>query len=138
MRRKIHQRLKSLTSFKETPHRLALAFGMGILLGILPGTGVLAAAFCSTVFRLNLPLILAGALMTNPLTVPLVYLPSFFIGQRLLGEWLPAGTVPRLLVGTVTGNLILAVSLAMAGYILCFGAVTFLRARRLAGQQSKS
>lgn len=120
-------RFKDLLKFDGTPHQLALAFGLGVALGIIPGTGALAAALLAAVFRLNLPIVVAGALMTNPLTAPFIYLASYRIGHWLLGDWMPDSWLARLAVGIFTGNPILAVALGLVAYFVVFGAVVVLR-----------
>ena len=137
LRRWVRQRWKSLLHFRESPHRLALAFGLGGFLGIVPGTGAIAAAVCATVLRLNLPVMVAGSLLTNPVTAPFVYIGSYLLGKWVLGERLPSGLVPRILLGTVTGNLILAVLLGVIGYFVVWSGVTFYRARTRAGSRSE-
>ncbi|MBI1952553.1 MAG: DUF2062 domain-containing protein [Candidatus Omnitrophica bacterium] len=121
MKEKLKSRARAVVSFKASPHRLALAFGLGIALGIIPGTGAIVAAGAAAAFKLNLPLMVAGALLTNPLTVPLVYAGSFFLGHWLLGDWLPAGRISSILLGTLTGNLLLAAGMGLAGYLIVFG-----------------
>jgi uncharacterized protein (DUF2062 family) len=109
---------------------LGLSFGLGVALGVIPGTGALIAAVCAALFRLNLPLMVSGAFLTNPLTAPFVYLGSFFLGQWLLGSRLPNAALPRLALGTLTGNLILAVGLGGLGYLVVLGLATSIRAHR--------
>ena len=123
-------RLKPLVDFKETPHELGLAFGFGVFLGIIPGTGAIAAAACAAFLRLNLPLMVAGALLTNPVTTPFVYGASYLIGKRVLGSFVPAWSGFRIVLQTLTGNLILAVGLGLVGYLVIFCFVGLLRLRR--------
>ncbi len=130
MRERFKRRLKPLLDFKGSAHQLALAFGLGIILGVIPGTGAIAAATCAAILRLNLPLMVAGALLTNPVTVPFVYLGSYLLGEWLLGKWLPAGFLARLAVGTLLGNLILAVGFGFLGYLLALGFIARIRAQR--------
>ena len=126
----LKKRLQVLVNFRGSPHRLALAFGLGVFLGIIPGTGAIAAAAVAALFRLNLPIMVAGSLLTNPVTAPFVYIGSFLLGHWLLGDWLPAGNIRRVLLGTLAGNLIIAVTLGLLGYLLVLGTVIFIRNRR--------
>lgn len=111
------QRLSKLVSVSGDPHRLALAFSLGILLGVLPGTGALVAAGVATAFQLNVPLAVAGALMINPLTAPLVYGASFFLGRWMLGDEVAKHLIVRIGLTTIAGNVVLAFAMAVAGYI---------------------
>lgn len=130
MKEWVKGRGKALVDFRGSPHRLALAFGLGVALGILPGTGAIAAAMVAALFRLNLPIMVAGSLLTNPITTPFVYIGSFLIGHWLLGDWLPAGKISRILLSTLTGNLILTLLLGLIGYLVVFAISLALRRRR--------
>lgn len=54
-----------LRSVNETPHRVALSFAMGVFLGILPFTGVLAAIALAMLLRLNKAAAILGSAITN-------------------------------------------------------------------------
>ncbi|MDD4899204.1 MAG: DUF2062 domain-containing protein [Candidatus Omnitrophica bacterium] len=49
----------------DTPQRTALGFGLGTCLGILPGTGLIAALVMASILRLNRASALLGSLLTN-------------------------------------------------------------------------
>ncbi len=125
-------RLKALVNFRGTPHQMGLAFGLGLALGIIPGTGAIAAAATATILRLNLPLMVAGALIANPFTTPFVYTGSYLLGAWLLGDWLPAGRVLKVTLGVITGNLILAAGLGLIGYLVVLLVVLKIRSRQAA------
>ena len=125
-------KLRKLLRADDSPHRLALAFALGVLLGILPGTGAVMAAGLATALRLNIPLAVAGAMLTNPLTAPLVYGGSYFIGHWLLGRLEVQHAMARILLTTIAGNLILSIALALVGYGLIFGTALLMRKRRQA------
>lgn len=56
---------KHLFTLNDDPHDLALGFGLGVFLGILPGTGPLAALICAQFLHLNRAAAFFGALLTN-------------------------------------------------------------------------
>ena len=49
----------------DTPQKIALGFGLGVFLGILPGAGPIASVVLSTFFKLNKIAALTGSLLTN-------------------------------------------------------------------------
>lgn len=110
------RRLSKLVSVSGDPHRLALAFALGILLGVLPGTGAFVAAGVATALQMNVPLAVAGAFVINPLTAPLVYGTSFFLGRWMLGDEVAKHLIVRIGLTTAAGNVILAFAMAVAGY----------------------
>jgi uncharacterized protein (DUF2062 family) len=73
-----------LVKINDTPQRIAAGFGLGVFLGILPGTGPLAALFTAALLRVNLSAALFGSLLTNTwlsiLTIPL----SIKIGSAIM------------------------------------------------------
>jgi uncharacterized protein (DUF2062 family) len=54
-----------LFKINDTPQRIAIGFGLGVALGILPGTGPLAALFLALALRVNRASALIGSLLTN-------------------------------------------------------------------------
>lgn len=121
--------VRSLFRFRGNPHKVALSFALGVALGVIPGTGAIVAAGASALLRLNLPVMVAGALVTNPLTSPFIYTGSYALGHWLLGDWLPSSRVGRILLGTLVGNMILAFVMAGAGYLILWGLVHWIRVR---------
>jgi uncharacterized protein (DUF2062 family) len=69
MLKKIKNSLNSFyqefVQIKDSPQRIAIAFGMGVFLGILPFTGVVAAVALAWTFRLSKPAAVLGSLITN-------------------------------------------------------------------------
>ncbi len=122
-------KLKRFSNFADTPHRLGLAFGLGVFLGVIPGTGVIVAVGAATLFRLNLPLMVAGAMLTNPITTPFVYAMSYYIGLKMLGDHPGQGFLGTVVLPTLAGNLPLAASLAALGYLFVWVFLTLHRSR---------
>ena len=126
----LKQKIKKTLSQSGSPSRLGFAFALGILLGVLPGTGAIVAAGLATVLGLNLPLAVAGAMLINPLTAPLVYGGSYFLGAWLLGNTHLEKTISRVLLTTLAGNVLMAVVMAAAGYVAVWGIVVWYRSRK--------
>lgn len=126
----LRKRLREAADLRGTPHELALALALGILLGVLPGTGAAAAAALALWFRLNFALMVSGALLVNPITAPFLYIFSYALGVRLLGDRLPSGWMARIAAGTLVGNLVLASILSLMGYVIAFLFIRAYRARK--------
>jgi uncharacterized protein (DUF2062 family) len=75
-----------LLHLEDTPHRTALAFGLGVFIAFSPLLGIhwvlaLAAAFA---FRLNRVAVLLGTYVNNPWTLAPFYLAGTALGCALL------------------------------------------------------
>jgi uncharacterized protein (DUF2062 family) len=76
-----------LLHLEDTPHRTALAFGLGVFIAFSPLLGIhwvlaLALAFA---FRLNRVAVLLGTYVNNPWTLAPFYLAGTALGCALLG-----------------------------------------------------
>ena len=114
------------------------AVAAGLLCGLIPGPlQVISAAGCALFFRVNLPLALLVTLYTNPLTIVPLYLLAYQIGRLITGDsngfiappefsainfvgWTEAMQGWMLIVAKPLGIglVVLAISLAVAGYFL--------------------
>jgi uncharacterized protein (DUF2062 family) len=120
-------RLNRLIHLGESPERTAFAFAVGVLIAFTPTFGFhyVTALLIFWLLRLNLPALLMGTTVNNPLTIAPIYSFCLWIGLLLVG-----GTEPRkpidwelswsllaqlrpflvpLLVGTLTVGIITAV-----------------------------
>jgi uncharacterized protein (DUF2062 family) len=147
MKSRLRRAVDGLLQLQDTPHRIALAFGIGIWIAFSPLLGLhtvmaLGAAFF---FRLSRAAVLLGAYVNNPWTIAPLYLAGTALGCALLGvstvgletiEWDRHGpTFYRDLLAHlrpylwpyVVGNTILGVVGGVAGY---FALRAFLERRR--------
>jgi uncharacterized protein (DUF2062 family) len=76
-----------LLHLEDTPHRTALAFGIGVWLAFFPIYGIhtLMALAIAFLFRLNRAALIVGAWVNNPWTVAPLYTAGTLIGCALLG-----------------------------------------------------
>lgn len=74
-----------LVRINDTPQRVALGLGLGVFLGLLPGTGPLASLALAFVFRLNRIAALLGSLMTNTWLSVVTFLLSVKVGAAIMG-----------------------------------------------------
>lgn len=77
-----------LGRLNDSPQRIALGFGLGVFLGILPGAGPIAALVLSALLRLNKVSALFGALATNTWLSFTTFLLSIKTGAAIMGmDW---------------------------------------------------
>lgn len=61
----IKQKIAELAGIKDSTHAIAGGVGLGLFLGVFPGTGALAALAMAWLLRVNKAAALAGALLVN-------------------------------------------------------------------------
>jgi len=93
----------------DTPHRIALAFAVGVFVGASPLIGlhtVLALAL-AWIFRLNRLVTVSGAFVNNPWSMIPIYTFSTWIGTLILGTNLGMYNVDwhKLTLGTLVSGL---------------------------------
>jgi hypothetical protein len=77
-----------LFRINDTPQRIALGFGLGVFLGMLPGTGPIAALCCALLFRLNRIAALLGSVLTNTWISFVTFVPAIKIGSTVMSlDW---------------------------------------------------
>lgn len=79
--------LKLLLHVEDTPHRIALAFGIGIWIAFFPIWGIHTAMALVIAFalRLSRAAMILGAYVNNPWTAPALYTAGAVLGCWLLG-----------------------------------------------------
>ena len=68
----------------DTPQKIALGVGIGVFLGIIPGTGPIAAVFMAFLLRANRAAALLGSLLTNTWLSIVTFLLSIKIGASIM------------------------------------------------------
>jgi uncharacterized protein (DUF2062 family) len=84
---RVRRALAELLHLEDTPHRIALAFGLGIWIAFSPllGLHTLIALGIAFAFRLSRGAILIGCYVNNPWTLAPMFLAGTVVGCRLLG-----------------------------------------------------
>jgi uncharacterized protein (DUF2062 family) len=80
-------KFKSIFKVKEPTHRIALAFALGVFVGISPFLGLhyVGAFFLAWLFRLNRLVALVGVSVNNPWTIVPISTSSVWIGAKVMG-----------------------------------------------------
>ena len=74
-----------LAKVNDSPQRIALGFGVGVFLGIFPGTGPVAALAAAYLFRINKATALLGSVLTNTWLSVVTFLAAIKTGAFVLG-----------------------------------------------------
>lgn len=77
-----------LVRINDSDQKVAIGFGMGVFLGVMPGIGPVAALACALVFRVNRASALLGSLLTNTWLSVVTFIWSVKAGSAMTGlEW---------------------------------------------------
>jgi uncharacterized protein len=109
------------------------AFALGLFLAFVPlPVHLLLSALLALLLRLNIPVAVAGTLISNPLTMVPLFLFAYWVGCRTLGvtpqvvqmeltwHWLTHDLLP-IWKPFLLGCLIMGLATAVTGYILLGG-----------------
>lgn len=145
VRNKLRDWYRQCISLKGEPRGLAAGFALGIFVGVTPTipfhTGIIVVL--GTLLRQNITAAyLASWFISNPVTIPLLYVSEYEIGRRLLGlpsAWpsLEAYSLPaivalgsKVLLPLLMGGLLLAPLFACPGYIIALRFFARIRRRQ--------
>ncbi len=145
---RLRTHLAHILNLRESAHRTALAFALGVVIAFSPTYGLhtLSTVFCAWAFRLNFIAIMAGSLINNPWTlVPILGL-TFWVGFKITGtptdsfDWenfdlsLGLGSfyqqVMPYVLSFVAGHLVLSVLGGMLSYPLAYFLISRYRPSR--------
>lgn len=88
MNKYLRDRFHSLIKLDEPPHKLALAFALGVFIAFSPTIGlhVVLCLVLGWIFRLNKLVILTASFINNPWTIVPLYGFCIWFGIRITGE----------------------------------------------------
>jgi len=75
---------EQIFKINDSPQRVAAGFGLGVFLGIFPGTGPIASLFLAWVFKLNRASALLGCILTNSWISLVTFILSIKLGSVIL------------------------------------------------------
>jgi uncharacterized protein (DUF2062 family) len=73
-----------LFKINDTPQKVALGFGIGVFLGIIPATGPIAALVVASFLHINRAAAVLGSLLTNTWTSILTIILSIKLGSAIM------------------------------------------------------
>lgn len=140
---------KQLFIIDDTIQKTALGFGLGVFLGLLPGTGPIAALFCSLALRVNRAATLLGALITNTWLSIVTFLLAIQIGSLVMGmdwialrqEWslflkdfhwadLLKVSIIKIIAPVLIGYLIVGIVLGIIAYLAVFLLLSAIKSKK--------
>jgi uncharacterized protein (DUF2062 family) len=123
---------------KESPHRISLAFALGVFIGMSPvfGLHTVLGILVAYVFRLNKFVTIIGVYITNPWTIIPIYTFSTWVGAKCLGisnimpdvDWRSItiskllNDFSHLLMPFVVGTVLVGVISSVTSYIIIYQA----------------
>ena len=81
-------RIRSIFQLNDTPHRLALAFAVGVFIAFSPtfGLHVLSCLIVAWLFRLSKLVLITATFVNNPWTIVPLYGFCIWFGSKLMGR----------------------------------------------------
>ncbi len=80
-------KFRAIFQIKESPHRIALAFAIGVFMGISPLLGLhyIGGVLLAMLFRLNKLVAIIGVSVNNPWTIVPISTFCVWVGAKILG-----------------------------------------------------
>src|SRR4030067_3236607 len=89
----LRDKFRGIFQAKESPHRIAMSFALGVFWGMSPLLGIhtIGAFFTAWLLGLNRFVAVVGVYITNPWTIVPIYYFSLWFGAKLIGlnQFLP-------------------------------------------------
>lgn len=81
-------KLRSILHLDDNPHRIAMAFSLGVFIAFSPfiGLHLISAFFLAWVLRLNTVAVLLGTLLNNPWTIAPIFGTGLWVGIEIYGR----------------------------------------------------
>ncbi|MBI3611075.1 MAG: DUF2062 domain-containing protein [Nitrospirae bacterium] len=81
-------KIRAMLHLDDNPHRIALAFSLGVFIGFSPfiGLHLVSAVFLAWVLRLNTLAVVLGTLLNNPWTFAPIFGTSLWVGIEIYGR----------------------------------------------------
>ena len=141
--------LKSFYLLKDSPQSIAIGFGLGVFLGILPFTGVVAAIALAYLFHLNKTAAILGSVLTNTWASFFVFALAVNFSCDILGlsvhdiqlkfqnltknfhfSNLADSSILKIIATVLLGYLIVSALFGFLTYMICLGVIYWKKAVR--------
>jgi len=136
----IKKAYRRFLKIRGTPREIALGFALGIFVAMSPTMGfqMAIAIPIAALFKWNKLAAAMAVWVSNPLTAPFIYGPTYFVGAKLLGMSLGlnaadaasrstmlafAEKAPKIFGAMTLGGVVLGLPLAVISYFVVFFAV---------------
>ncbi|MDD5428381.1 MAG: DUF2062 domain-containing protein [Candidatus Omnitrophica bacterium] len=138
-----------LVRINDSPHKIAVGFGLGVFAGIMPFAGPLAALLLAFIFKVNRASALLGGFVTNTWITVIAFLFSIKVGSLIFGmnadvirsRWTALLkdfhissffklSALEIILPVVTGYLAIAAISACAAYAAIIVIMKFIRIRK--------
>jgi len=140
------QTIKRILHIDDSPHKVASGLGLGVFLGIIPGTGPIAAFILSSALRVNTLAALIGSLLTNTWLSVVTFALSIKLGSVIMRinqdtvfnnwvafinnrDWLAWSrfSILKLVVPVALGYLVIALFLGFVTYLVTLALLLILK-----------
>jgi uncharacterized protein (DUF2062 family) len=148
---------KRFINIRGNPHDIALGFALGLFIGMTPSIGIqmVIAAIIAALLKWNKIAAAMGVWITNPLTAPLIYAATFYVGAKIYGTskvFNPPDELtisiakkilaksPGIFYSLTIGGVVLGIPIAVAGYFISYSLVSRYQEdlkRKMARQKEK-
>lgn len=135
-----------LFRINDSAQKIALGLGLGVFLGIVPGTGPIASLFVASVLKINRASAILGSLLTNTWLSIVTFLLAVKLGSRLMGipwqearqEWviflkdfhvanLFKLSILKIIFPVILGYFLIAFALGLVVYLIAVVVITWIR-----------
>ena len=135
--RQLKVSFKKLLRLRDSTHEIALGFGIGVFIGILPtfGFGALIIGILAILIRFNIFAALVGTIVNNPLFTPFWLMSSYKVGEMItqIGINLEKGVISNILnfsLSYLAGNIVLAIICGIISYFIMYIIIETYRVSR--------
>ncbi|HNX82116.1 MAG TPA: DUF2062 domain-containing protein [Candidatus Omnitrophota bacterium] len=140
-----------LCRMNDSPQRIAIGFGVGVFLGVMPGLGLIAAIVMASVLRVNKASAIIATLITNTWLSVIMFIASIKVGSWIMKlDWhvvyansehlikdfhwkdLFNVSIIQIALPLIIGFLIVSILMSIGTYLIILFVVTRVRAARKA------